>query len=182
MKHPLRWTALAVGVVVVVFSVILAVNVGTDPRAELNTSHLLGRPAPALDLTRFDGTKVTAADLAGKVVIVNFWNHWCKPCQQEVPVLQQFSREHQADPDVVFLGIPRDESSQNAMRDAVQADHMVWAVRDDRGAEAATLDFGTRGQPETYAISPSGIVAGSLFGPAQITQLNQMVERSRRIG
>jgi cytochrome c biogenesis protein CcmG/thiol:disulfide interchange protein DsbE len=171
-----------VGAVIVVFAVILAVNVGTDPRAELNTSHLVGKPAPDLHLTRYDGTKVTSADVAGKVVLVNFWNTWCLPCRQELPVLQQWYRAHRSDPDVVFLGIPRDESSASAMRDAVRTDHMGWAVRDDGGAESATLDFGTRGQPETYVIAPGGVVAGSLFGPATVDQLDQMVAGARRVG
>ena len=37
---------------------------------------------------------------------------------------------------------------------------MAWAVANDGGAEAATLDYATRGQPETFAISPSGTVVG----------------------
>lgn len=182
MKHPLRWVALAVGVVVAVFAVILAVNVGTDPRAATNTSTLVGKTSPELRLTKMDGTKVTSADLAGRTVLVNFWNTWCRPCQEELPALQQWYALHKDDPDVVLLGVPRDEPSQGALRQAVNDDGMGWAVADDGGAEAATLDFGTRGQPETYVISPSGIVAGSYFGPATVKILDQMVAGGQRVG
>ena len=50
MKHPFRWIALGVGVLVAVLAVILAVNVSTDPRADFNTSRLLGKAAPYSEL------------------------------------------------------------------------------------------------------------------------------------
>ncbi len=40
MKHPARIAALAVAVVVVVFGVVLALNVGNDPQADAKQSHL----------------------------------------------------------------------------------------------------------------------------------------------
>lgn len=173
MKYPFRWVALGVGVAVAIFAVVLAVNVGTDPRAEYNTSLLLGQPAPNFELTRFDGSKVTLADLAGKTVIVNFWNSWCRPCLDELPVLQAWYGEHQADDSVVMVGIPRDDTTSR-IREAARKDHMGWAVENDRGAEAATLDYATRGQPESFVISPGGIVLGSILGPMGPRDLDRM--------
>ena len=125
MRHPFRWIALAAGVGVALLAVILAVNVGTDPRAELNTSALLGQPAPEFALTRLDGTKVTLADLAGKTVIVNFWNSWCRPCLDELPDLQSFYAAHRNDPSVVMVGIPRDDTATR-IRDAARDKGMGW--------------------------------------------------------
>jgi len=179
VKHPFRWIALGVGVLVAVFSVVLALNVSTDPRAELNTSRLLGKPAPDFTLTDLEGTKVTLADLAGKTVIVNFWNSWCAPCRDELPTLQRWYAEHKADPDVVLLGVPRDDTS-GAIRRAARRDGVEWSVADDGGAEAATLDYATRGQPETFAISPDGVVIASVIGPVSSRQLDQMAAIGRR--
>ncbi|MBK5287251.1 MAG: TlpA family protein disulfide reductase [Acidimicrobiia bacterium] len=179
MKHPLRWVALAVGAVVAIFAVILAVNVGTDPRADLNTSRLLGKSAPDFSLARFDGTKVRLADLAGKTVIVNFWNSWCRPCREELPVLQQWYREHRTDDSVVMLGIPRDDSSR-AIRDAARADQMEWAVANDQGAKSATLAYATRGQPESFVISPRGRIVGSVLGPLTPGTMDQMVQAGQQ--
>ena len=173
MKHPFRWIALGVGAIVVVFAVILAVNVGTDPRAELNTSRLRGKPAPSFALTRLDGTRVTLADLAGKTVIVNFWNSWCVPCRDELPALQTWYAAHRADTSLVLLGIPRDDSS-SAIRAAARADGMGWSVANDHGAEAASLAYGTRGQPESFTISPNGQVVGSIIGPMTTADLDRM--------
>ena len=46
MKHPARLAALAVAVVVVVFGVVLALNVGADPQEDAKQSHLVGKAAP----------------------------------------------------------------------------------------------------------------------------------------
>ena len=173
MKHPLRWVVLGVGVVVAILAVILAVNVGTDPRAEYNTSLLLGKPAPEFRLTKFDGTAVTLGELTGKTVIVNFWNSWCLPCRDELPALQRWYEQHASDESVVMVGIPRDDSA-GAIRAAARSDHMGWAVQNDRGAEAATLDYATRGQPESFVINPSGIVVGSILGPMRAADLDRM--------
>jgi thiol-disulfide isomerase/thioredoxin len=179
VTHPFRWIAVAVGVAVAALAVILAVNVSTDPRAELNTSRLLGKPAPPFSFTDLAGKKITSADLAGKTVILNFWNSWCTPCKQELPELQQWYAQHRNDPDVVLLGVPRDDTA-GAIRGAARRDGVAWTVAQNGGSDAATLDYATRGQPETFAISPSGVVIGSYIGPVRTTVLDKMLTYGRR--
>lgn len=179
MKHPFRWIALAVGIAVAAFAVVLAVNVGTDPRADSNTSRLLGKPAPAFTLTDFSGKKIRSADLAGKTVILNFWNSWCQPCGQELPALQQWYAAHRNDADVVLLGVPRDDTA-GEIRTAAREDRMAWAVANDGGAQAATLDYATRGQPETFAIAPNGVIVAAKLGPVSVATLDKMAEYGRR--
>jgi cytochrome oxidase Cu insertion factor (SCO1/SenC/PrrC family) len=75
MTGRVRWIALGVGVVVVLFGVVLALNVSS---AEPNTNE--GRftgsndPAPAFTLKTLDGNTLSLVDLAGKTVVVKFWN------------------------------------------------------------------------------------------------------------
>ena len=179
MKHPARIAALAVALVVVVFGVVLALNVGSDPQLESQTNRVVGKSAPPFDLPTLGGERVTAADLAGKTVIVNFWNTWCIPCQQELPALKQFYDAHANDPDFAMVGIVRDaQKSNDAIAQYVQRTGMHWTIALDPGSQAA-LDFGTRGQPETFVISPGGQVVGFKYSEASVPDLEQMLAFAR---
>ncbi len=107
MKHPARWIALTVALVVAVVGVVLATQVGTDPRADTTTSQLVGKPAPELQLRDLEGNPVDASTLGGKAVIVNFWNSWCVPCREELPALKSFAARHRDDTDVALTAYAR---------------------------------------------------------------------------
>jgi cytochrome c biogenesis protein CcmG/thiol:disulfide interchange protein DsbE len=178
MSHPARWIAISVAVIVVGIGVVLATQVGSDPRADTTTSRLVGGPAPELALRDLDGNPVDSTTLAGKSVIVNFWNTWCIPCQEELPALRRFAASHRDDPDVAIVGIVRDDTKRT-VREYVEAEGIDWIVAMDPGSQAA-LAFGTRGQPETFAISPDGLVAGAQIGPATQDSLEKMLAAARR--
>lgn len=178
MKHPARMVALAVAAIVVVFGIVLALNVGTDPDQDAKQSQLVGKAAPSFDLPNLAGGKVTLADIAGKSAIVNFWNHWCIPCQQEAPALESFYAAHKDDPDFAMIGIVRDDTTHD-VKAYVKKNGVAWTIALDPSSVAA-LDFGTRGQPETYAISPSGVVAAAKYGPMSTGELERFLAAARQ--
>ena len=165
------WAALAAGVVVLGFAVVLASQVGNDPT--YRGGKVLDKPAPALDLPLLNGGRVTSADLKGKSVMVNFWNSWCIPCQRELPTLKTFAEQHKNDPDVVLLGIVRDDTKDATQAYVVQ-NGITWPIALDPDARAA-LDFATTGQPETYAISTDGMVVAQQYGEVSLESLNTML-------
>jgi hypothetical protein len=61
----------------------------------------------------------------------------------------------------------------------VKKNDVAWTVALDPGSVAA-LDFGTRGQPETYAISPSGVVAAAKYGPMSSRELELFLAAARQ--
>lgn len=173
-----RWGALVVGVVFVAFAVVLATRVGSDP--SYRGGRVIDQPAPAIDLPALTGGRITSADLQGKAVIVNFWNTWCIPCQKELPALKAFAEQQRGNPDVVFVGIVRDDT-EAAVRTYVTLNGITWPVAFDPDARAA-IDFGTTGQPETYAISPTGIIVAQQFGEVTLDSLNAMLLCARGVG
>jgi peroxiredoxin len=179
VKHPARWIALAVGAVAVTLGVVLALNVGTDPLAASKTSRLLGKPAPSFDVRLIDGAGMSSGDLAGKTVIVNFWNEWCAPCIEELPQLKKFWADHRNDGDLVMVGITHDSNlSGSKLTRYVEREGLDWTIARDPGSRAA-LEFAVRGQPETFVISPTGEVIGYQLSATRAQDLEAMVAVAR---
>ena len=108
---------------------------------------------------------------------MNFWNSWCIPCQEEHQALADFYGSHAGDPGFAMVGIVRDDTD-DAVRRYVASEGVPYPVALDPGARAA-LEFGTRGQPETYAISPDGVISGTRFGPSSVANLEQLLAAAR---
>jgi thiol-disulfide isomerase/thioredoxin len=77
-------------------------NTGIAKRIQkdINLLTLEGHPAPALELSESMGAPLsgaTAKALAGKVVILFFWAHWCPDCKAEGPILAKLYAKYQQD-------------------------------------------------------------------------------------
>ncbi len=56
----------------------------------------MNQPLPNLPFTTLDGRMGTLEGLRGKVILVNFWATWCPFCRHEMPAMQDFYRDYQA--------------------------------------------------------------------------------------
>src|SRR5919204_3735422 len=61
------------------------------------------RPAPALQVTAFDGRTVTLEGMRGRPVLVSFFESWCPNCQEEQPDLTRVAAEFAGR--VGFIGV-----------------------------------------------------------------------------
>jgi len=60
------------------------------------------KPIPTIVFEDFSGNKVNLGDYSGKLVIVNFWATWCKPCKEEIPSLDNLSQNENFKNLVIF--------------------------------------------------------------------------------
>jgi cytochrome c biogenesis protein CcmG/thiol:disulfide interchange protein DsbE len=166
---------LALSAGVVLFVGVLFSGLGRS--AVFDPVAVLGRPVPADVLPGLQGERVDLAGLHGRAVLVNFWNTWCQPCQQEAPSLAAFWSQHADDPTFAMVGVVHDDTT-DAVADYTRTHTVGWQVALDPDNRAA-LDFGTTGQPETYAISPSGVIVGKRSGPATVDDLERLLDMAR---
>ena len=65
---------------------------------------------PDIEMTLTDGTKVTTADLKGKVVMLQFTASWCGVCRREMPHIEkEIWQKHKNNSDFALIGIDLDE-------------------------------------------------------------------------
>jgi len=152
-----RWAPLAIFLVLVAF---LGIGLTLDPREV--PSPFIGKPAPDFQLPRLHDpeTAIAAADMQGKVWLLNVWASWCVSCRAEHEVISKLGRMDLVD--IVGLNY-KDE----------RADAVAWLRRfgDPYVASAMDLngrvgiDWGVYGVPETFVIDKKGIVRHKHIGP-----------------
>lgn len=70
--------------------------------------NVLGQPRPDFELDDINGATVSAADFDGKILLLNFWATWCKPCIEEMPMLTRLQHSY-AGRGVQVVGIALDD-------------------------------------------------------------------------
>ncbi|MDH5505865.1 MAG: TlpA family protein disulfide reductase [Anaerolineae bacterium] len=138
-----------------------------------------GEPAPNFVLTTFDGQEIGPADMIGKVVLVNIWASWCKPCEQEAKELQDAWEIYEARGDVLFLGVDYADTEAEALA-YLEKFEITYPNGPDLGTRIYSA-FRARGVPETFIIDQNGIITYVKIGPfvslAEITeQLDKLLE------
>ena len=111
--------------------------------------------APPLIVRELDGQSFDLAAQRGKVVIVNFWATWCRPCREEMPALDAFYRRYHGQ-GLELIGLsadrPHDRSDVGKM---MQSFSYPAAMLDD----AKVNDFDTPAVlPVTFVVDRDGVV------------------------
>ena len=144
----------------------------------------IGKMVPDFSLTTFEGSQIHLNDLSGKVVVINFWASWCKPCEQEAADLEAAWRYYQPRGDVVFLGIAWTDTES-----ASKAYLAKFDITYPNGPDVQTLisqAYHITGVPETYFIGKDGKVLtgkdangrayGNWIGPINKAGLEERIE------
>ena len=106
---------------------------------------------------------VRLSDLRGKVVVINFWASWCKPCEQEAADLQEAWELYEPTGEVIFIGADYVDTEPEA-RVYLQKYGITFPNGPDMGTKVSQL-FRIRGVPETYFIDRSGVLRFVQIGP-----------------
>ena len=122
---------------------------------------LVGSPAPEIVLKDLQGQEVKLSDLRGKIVLLNFWATWCKPCKEEMPAMQA-SYDKLRDQGFVVLAVNELEDTDKVIEHIRTHGHTFLVVMDHDNRVANR--YGVVGLPASFLIDRQGIVREHIFG------------------
>ncbi|MDO8358072.1 MAG: TlpA disulfide reductase family protein [Nitrospirota bacterium] len=138
---------------------------------------VVGMPAEDFRLVDLDGQAQSLSQYRGKIVLVNFWATWCKPCTTEMPAMQA-SFDKLRDKGFVVLAINELEDDVKVREHIKQYGH-TFPVLMDRNNKVAN-QFGVFGLPVSVFIDEKGIVQeylkGGLLTEEKIYQTVQRIQ------
>ena len=163
----MNWKRMLIGFAVgVPILGLLVFGLTRDPR--VIPSPMPGQPAPAFELRALDtGEPVRLEDMAGQVVVLNFWASWCGPCRVEHPNLTAAAEAYR-DRGVRFLGLLYNDRPASARDWLDRLGEAYPTLIDDRSRTA--IDYGVYGVPETFVIDRTGKVRYKKTGPIQLSR------------
>jgi len=119
---------------------------------------LLGKPLPAIRLSDLGGKPAATEDLAGKVVLVDFWATNCPPCLEELPELRRlYADHHEAGFEILAVSLDEEEET---VREFLTRSPVPWRVflsAADRDATRGAFEVETI--PANFLVSRDGTVA-----------------------
>ncbi|HEX9838613.1 MAG TPA: TlpA disulfide reductase family protein [Anaerolineales bacterium] len=131
---------------------------------------------PLYSSYELDGkSEINIQELRGKVVVINFWASWCKPCEQEAAELQAAWKEYEATGQVVFLGVDYVDTEPEA-RVYLKKFGITYANGPDLATRISQY-FRIKGVPETYFIDQNGVLQYVQVGPfTSIDQIRAQID------
>jgi len=125
-----------------------------------------GSMAPEVEFPDPNGKIIKLSSLKGKVVLLDFWASWCKPCRAENPnVVRLYNQYKNKGFEVFSFSLDKEKARWT---NAIQADGLIWPnhASDLKGWQTATIPvYGYNSIPFTVLIGTDGkIIETNLRG------------------
>ncbi|HLG02464.1 MAG TPA: TlpA disulfide reductase family protein [Bacteroidia bacterium] len=134
-----------------------------------------GQVPPDIALTDPNGEVRKLSSLKGKIVLLDFWASWCKPCIVELPGVVSNYNKYQAKGFDVF-SVSLDQSKQDWIA-AIKKNKLRWSnhVIDLQGPNSVAALYGVKTIPKTFLIGRDGrILEREIYGEDLTHKLDQL--------
>ncbi|MGH7205755.1 MAG: TlpA disulfide reductase family protein [Nitrospiraceae bacterium] len=133
----------------------------------------VGKVAPDFNLPDLNEKEIRLSDFRGKVVFLNFWATWCKPCREEMPSMEILYKNFEKD-GLVILAISIDRvTTKKDIPPFVKALNLTFPILIDSWGQTDKR-YKLMGVPETYIIDQQGILREKVIGPRDWTILDNL--------
>jgi peroxiredoxin len=163
-----RLLILGVGtaILLAVFTIVWLQSAKYEPLA-------VGKPAPDFSLSDLNDQPYRLSDFRGKVVFLNFWATWCKPCREEMPSMEILNKNFEKD-GLVILAVSIDRvTTTKDIPPFVKGLNLTFPVLIDSWGRT-DKPYKRMGVPETFIIDQEGIIREIVIGPRDWTRLDSL--------
>lgn len=177
-----RGVAIWIQVVIWIFLVGLLGLIGFGLQRRQNPMAVIGEPVPNFDLVYFEGyeyngiKQMKLSDFRDKVVVINIWASWCKPCEQEAPELEAAWQFYKEGGDVVIIGVDYVDTPAGA-NEYLKKFGITFPNAPDLKSNISSILNRQMGVPETYFIDRNGILRHVKIGPfSSVDEIQAVIE------
>ncbi|MCC3153329.1 TlpA disulfide reductase family protein [Hymenobacter sp. BT770] len=132
-----------------------------------------GQTLAPFKLRDVNGRKYDSKDLAGKIVVLNFWFIGCPPCRAEIPELNKLVQQNAKRDDVVFLAVALDQ--RGAIEKFTQQFPLEYAIVAD--GRYVAEKYGVRSYPTNLVLDRQGkVVFHTQIHPDIVAYLQKAID------
>ncbi len=130
-------------------------------------------PAPSFTLGDLNGKPVSLSDFAGKVVILDFWAIFCRPCIMEIPSFIELQKKYRESGLVVVgISLDRDPRTLPGFVKKMGINYTILA----NGHNVAMAYGNVTSIPTTFIIDRSGCVKHRVVGVHSYNQFDGLIK------
>jgi peroxiredoxin len=137
----------------------------------------VGQQAPEISLPDTKGNTTSLSSLKGKVVLVDFWASWCRPCRASIPAVIKLYNQYKTKGFEVF-GVSIDEKKKDWLKAITQDNITYMQVNDKAGWYAKVTEaYGVNEIPATFLLDKKGEIVGvNLEGPELEKKISELLQ------
>ena len=129
-------------------------------------------PAPDFTVQDWEGNEVHFSDFAGKPIVLNFWAHWCGPCEMEMP---EFNAAYERlGGEVTFLMVHEGAAVDDGKAKVTEGGYSFPVVFDVDGSVGT--QYGITAYPTTFFIDAEGNLQAYYMGAMDGDLLQQGID------
>ncbi len=134
-----------------------------------------GSQAKNIVLPDINNHNIDLASLKGKVVLIDFWASWCRPCRQTVPGLKKlYIQYHDKGFEIYSISLDEDKS---AWKKAIEQDQSTWIHVNDNAGVIAT-QWSISYIPSTFLLDKSGKIIAVNEEPKDLSEyIDKLIEK-----
>lgn len=148
-------------ILLLVIAVFTCASFSSAAVAPWEIEDIMGKQAPPFSLKNLDGRPLSLADYKGKVVLINFWATWCKPCRVEMPSLNKLFKKY-GKQGLVVIGVSIDKT-RDPVREFLEEIPLDFPIVLDSDT-SVSKNYKVFAFPTTFLIDRGGILKEKFIG------------------